>query len=924
MRTIYLFISSLFSIFAAAQTSVAEWSEAVNKFGTSLPQEKVFVHTDNQCYFLGDTIFYRAYLTRSDTKRPSGLSGVLYVELLNGDGYLMERQQVEMKGGMGTGTIVLDTTTCRYAGYYELRAYTRWQLNFGATTYEHSKWSEKWFFNKGMAKSYYRDYEKLYSRILPVYDYPMSPGDYTRDMTERPLQRYFKAEDKQNPTPDVKLYPEGGTLTAGAPCRMAFEALTGDGRHLRGTLRVTTADGTLVAEAQTQSRGRGVVAFTPQAATKYRCSFTYGEETHKVDMPKIASEGVSLMASISENALDIKATPMTLPLDKEVGMTIMNCGTVVRAINLSQEGWQHTIPLSELPVGVLDITVFNDEGRIFADRLLFNTGEPGALAANTITITGAGTQAAAYKPVTLNLRSGAGKKGIVSVAVMDAATTDYTYDSGTILTEMLLSSEIRGFVEDPAYYFEENDDTHRQALDLLMMVQGWRRFDWKIMAAPQRSGFAITHPYERQTPIMSGLVNKYKVDAPEDRFLEMAMEDADNYMESNAGNPWAEEEEEETETTATSGMEDLQAAVQDNVAQLKQDAEKADERFDENYGNLKREVTVHAEFAQPGSAPLLGEMMTDKGRFKITSPVFDGECYFFLAASDTTRWGKKGHTWVQVNKDNVDKREYPEFYVYLEQPYPRFSHPYTFYQTAPAEGRISAKNTVQGVFDDRQLAQVTVRVRHNGKRAFDKRYPAITVDALEAFNHAIDAGLCTGQYIGWKRFCNDVARAYIGDMGEERQYILQIRWDGKNSSSLMSDATLNKYNDIAILDKVSIYTDFAPRHVGDSRWHGSNQPTVIVNLMSIPDNGKRVTYRDRRLILQGFSICEDFYNPDYSKMPLPQNPDYRRTLYWNPALVLDEQGEASVTFYRNARQGEVAVTVNGFSADGAPLSGESR
>ena len=86
------------------------------------PQEKVFLHIDNTCYFVGDTIWYKAYVTRSDRQTLTDLSKILYVELLTPDGYLVERQQVEMPDGTGHGAFTL--TDSLYAGYYELRAYT--------------------------------------------------------------------------------------------------------------------------------------------------------------------------------------------------------------------------------------------------------------------------------------------------------------------------------------------------------------------------------------------------------------------------------------------------------------------------------------------------------------------------------------------------------------------------------------------------------------------------------------------------------------------------------------------------------------------------------------------------------------------------------------------------------------------------------
>ena len=106
-------------------------------------QEKVYLHFDNNCYFLGDTIWYKAYVVLADDNTPQPLSKILYVELLDEQGYILERQQLVVDdNGQANGQFAICDTT--FAGYYEVRAYTKWMLNFG---YEHvySWYSKSWY-----------------------------------------------------------------------------------------------------------------------------------------------------------------------------------------------------------------------------------------------------------------------------------------------------------------------------------------------------------------------------------------------------------------------------------------------------------------------------------------------------------------------------------------------------------------------------------------------------------------------------------------------------------------------------------------------------------------------------------------------------------------------------------------------------------
>ena len=124
MRILLTFIFATISMTLSAQQSKGS-------SGSSLPvQEKVYLHIDNNTYFLGDTIWYKAYVVLADDNSPEPLSRILYVELLNQQGYLMERQQLVVDSkGQADGRFALSDSL--FAGYYEIRAYTKWMLNFG-------------------------------------------------------------------------------------------------------------------------------------------------------------------------------------------------------------------------------------------------------------------------------------------------------------------------------------------------------------------------------------------------------------------------------------------------------------------------------------------------------------------------------------------------------------------------------------------------------------------------------------------------------------------------------------------------------------------------------------------------------------------------------------------------------------------------
>ena len=108
---------------------IKEYARNIIDFNREYPQEKVYLHMDNRSYFIGDTIWFKAYVMDATTLRPTETSGVLYVELLNEKGVEMEHKKLRIVDGMCHGEFSLkeDYRT----GYYEIRAYTRNMLNYG-------------------------------------------------------------------------------------------------------------------------------------------------------------------------------------------------------------------------------------------------------------------------------------------------------------------------------------------------------------------------------------------------------------------------------------------------------------------------------------------------------------------------------------------------------------------------------------------------------------------------------------------------------------------------------------------------------------------------------------------------------------------------------------------------------------------------
>lgn len=855
----------------------------VKGFGVGLPQEKAYLHLDNTCYFLGDTIWYKGYVTRSDRGTLTDLSKILYVELLTPDGYSVERQQLEMEDGTAHGMFVLKDTL--YAGYYELRAYTRWMLNFGQCEYPHVRISEDLFYSKKMAKEFFRDYEKLYSRVFPVYDKPKEAGDFAKDMTLRPMRRYYKTPKKKKPKVDLRFYPEGGNLVAGAACRVALELNGEDGQHLGGMkLTVRDKEGKVAAVCRTDERGRTTFRL-PDVSEQadFRATFTYKGYEYEEELPEVEKEGCALTVTVGDSV--VEAVIQAVGVKRPVALHVMS-GGVSRfyrplPVSLFSNGMADTadepvsglrvcrmaIPLDSLPTGVNQLTVFDGEGRIYADRLFFVNHHD--YDAPKLAVSGVRQSYEPFDSITLHLQltDPVDSLSSLSLAVRDRDTEEDTYDNGTILTEMLLASEIKGFVENPGYYFESDDSLRRQALDRLMMVQGWRRYKWREMADVEPLALPWL-PEKFQT--IGGCVNR---------------------------------------------------SERQNIDFKK-------------ISNLKKEVNVWAMFTQ-GPETFELKQQTKDGSFYMAMPEIYGDCMMFLSAAKLS----KGVEYVSKRrrKGFTDEEAWPDYYVKLDLFHPHFAHPYSFYQDVSPrdlEPFAHEDSLVRGSFEGRVLPSVTVRTRRNGLRRYDPTKPAVVIDAYDAYNMMADYGLADVPfyYLSSPAVSTLISFLFVGDMNKYRDYFLRTTfntwpnrlWDKPVMPSTptypvpdwLSRGDFEKYRSLSLLDKFYIYTDYVPREMGSWKYRQDNQPEVIVGMQLRPDGEYFPSCRDRRYLLHGYAVCDDFYSPDYSHRPLPETKDYRRTLLWMPEVEFDAKGSATVRLYNNSKRTSVSVEAVGVTDSG--------
>ena len=905
-------------------------------------QEKVYLHLDNNCYYKGDTIWYRSYVVRADNLDYTDMSHILYVELLSPDGLVVERQNIIVSpDGYGDGNFTLKDSL--YSGYYELRAYTRWMLNFRVTEHDYGRKDREYFYNKEMARDFFRQFGTVYSRVVPVYERPDSTGDYT--------QKYIVSRPKTRIEKDLKedllvnFYPEGGHLIAGTRCRVAFEVHDEEGQQIdiEGTVRVGDRNDSL--RIRTTHQGRGVFTVDVPTDGRIRARFTYHGKDYGFSLSKAEDVGCALRLNATAETLTAEIVPRGFPEGRSYAVAVL-CRGVLKSFQTITDGGLITLDVSLFPTGVNDLIVLDEDGRLLADRLFFVNHHDYDV--NPVTVTGMRSEYQPFEAVTLQFKAPSTMKHL-SISVRDGANEDLTYDTGSIMTDLLLSSELKGFVAYPDYYFEADDADHREALDLLMMVQGWRRYDFAEITSGERLRY---EPEQYMT--IEGSVwptgDSDDIRPDEVRYWPMGIFGYSPSMEMANDTDIVDQE---SGSDMVTGLNRYEATTPDDLVQRSmdgsieleqvgtaiyvQDQTDAKSAFDPFFGvdnkGLHKSVTLEGELVFPDEIATI-RMETDAGgRFKFDIPAYYGQAILFLRATKSTLSEEKRQK--KLDKGRLDETAWPDFYVKRDLFYPVFAKKYDYYQCHVPEiaqgtdfDDYTLLDTARISKMDATLREVKVKgKRHRGRHAIDYSKPAYVYDAVNLYNLVTDRGLSFGRFEP-HRFPMQIAYALLGNYNSERALQVMARLNDQELTPYVfyrnydpGPTVMEQFrSDVWVYDRIKLnrqneirlFTDFELRNEDRPVPMQSTVPDVTLDYMLLPDDSKRYTFRDRRIILDGMYMPADFYHPDYSHRPLDADiKDYRRTLYWNPNAQLDDDGRFTATFYNNGKTTRIKVTTAG-------------
>lgn len=847
--------------------------KSVAAFDHTYPREKVYLHLDNNAYFEGETLWFKAYVVRASSLQPARLSRVLYVDLLNAAGSLMERKLLRIDSlGQANGEFSLDLPV--RSGFYEMRAFTREMLNWGT--------------------------EACFSRVVPVFERKKEgssdAADLTRPESERdlppghPRPFNFSREDGA----DVSFYPEGGRRAAGLDQRIAFRIADHRGNPLTGdTLNVYADDGTIVATAISLHEGMGSFQLPADFTGTGYASVGSGKELKKFPLPQPDPSAKYTLAAQPEAdgvALTVSGSDTNGGL-LGLSITCRGAACYLDTLTVGRGVVETFIPSTSLHDGVNRIDLFDATGQSLCSRLVWKNPTARKL---TLSVKQNAAEYAPFSPIALDmqLNNGAGK-GVggttFSLSVREASGELVRPDSTTdALTDLLLSSELRGYVASPEFYFQKNDAYHRLMLDLLLMVQGWSASGFPTMCG--RDSFRLNYPIEDRLTISGRVIRDNSKNQPYPNLaLRLRM-----FSKTDGG----------LSADAVTG-EDGRFAFASNVdfegdwlAQFStRDADNGRRKWsrillDRTIESRPRSFAPQELSPQP---PLpLSENKIQPQTFAWRDTIPQTLSTTLSEAVVTGRGKYRGFTGSRFSYNGGEKggMRNADFYYNVEREVERVKneggYPGSIWEFLPTLNSKLSSKTLEQAMQLRDAPELSAGIK-----------PGIQPGSASGASDTADVGVSYLLYYGANR-----AVCFIDNQ-------LAIPYEGLMADEVKSVLVMTKRENWLKYVPASAYAELS----------GSNVDFAVF-IYTRPDLYLFATKRGfEKRVISGYSMPAAFYSPDYRRADMPDAADVRRTLYWNPSVRTDSAGHASAVFFSNSLRGQkIIVNARGITADGRVVS----
>lgn len=437
---------------------------ALVSYGSRYTPEKLHFHLDRQQYVAGDTVWFKAYMTGGEVKSTN-----LYVDWIDDQANLLSHQVYPLNySGTAGGLFAIPENIA--GRVLHLHAYTKWMLNF--------------------------DSMLLYNKEIPVVGIEKSKNKLSSSTTANvnTTATPVSLSTKNNISPVLTFFPEGGNAVAGIDCHMAFLCCDQWGRPVKITGEIKDGDGHKIVSLQTVHNGMGHVRFRPSAATTYTAWWQDEQGNNRqTPLPAIQPRGLVLNISDVNNnkSYFIQRSQQAGDHLKQLHIVATQQQEVVYIANINLGKVNSTtslIPTEGLAAGGLTITVFDSNWQPVAERICFVNRIGQATFTPQITWENISLEKRGYNQLLITLPDSLPAN--MSLSVTDAALPWDDMNNNNILSQLLLAGDIRGRVYNANAYLTDTTEQTKQNLDLVMLTHGWRRYNWDEIVKGEYPSFS--------------------------------------------------------------------------------------------------------------------------------------------------------------------------------------------------------------------------------------------------------------------------------------------------------------------------------------------------------------------------------------------------------------------------------------------------
>ncbi|MCF6403013.1 TonB-dependent receptor plug domain-containing protein [Chitinophaga filiformis] len=862
-------------------------------------KEKIYIQTNHVFFKPGDDLFFKVYLVNAKNQQISVISNVVYVEIVGPSGSVLEKLNYRVDEGYAEGHYEFGQSAT--GGVYKIRAYTTWMRNEKEST---------WFTKEITLQ------KVIAPRVLMKLDFPRKgygPGDEVvaaysiRDLSNKAIPNYeikytvslagksvenaraktdgegktnisFKLPADLNTNDgvlnvtvnygayteaisrsipialnkiDLQFMPEGGTFIESIPTNIAFKAINEFGKPADVKGEVLDNGGNVAATFTSYHDGMGQFSFTPQVGKTYSARIISPSGIKQpFDLPAAAKKGIVMNIDRKEKLLQFK---LNATQDMKVRLVGQSKDDVYYRKEIVLKKGEQLIDVDpvDFPAGIARFTIINEQRIPLAERIVF-------LHPNRILHVKITADKSKYLPrekVTLHLKTldenGKPVPSNFSLSVIDDKLWSLADDKQDhILSWLLMSSELHGKIEEPQFYFKQEEKTAIASLDLVMLTHGYRYFDY--IDYIEKTGKPKYNPDLNN--VLSGIIQNNNGKPVKSTVYLVSGTDKHIYASGNAVQ----------QTTGDDGLfffTDITPAL--NYHLIARSARK------------KEPITIKILEQGNGYTPMPARKTKDP---------FDN-----------------------------DDRLPPPLLALNEAPKP---------EDAPVKKAIdNLDNAFPNLGDGKALQEVVVTSLGIQKKSVTAG-AVVTVKQEE-----ITSGDPVQQLQG------KVAGIKITEATGTAGNVAQVQIRGTNSISgldqplfIVNGIPVTKLDDaIKAIDIESVYVLKGADATAIYGSRGTNgvilvttrnakSPKTVINL----DRTYYYASKSVQAKNNTFTIARRFYAPKYYSPETTERDDFRETIYWNPVVQTDRNGEAKIEFYNSDATTTFRAIAEGIGYNGKP------